>query len=557
MKATLKRLIADALGRARAAGDFELAELPGPGDIHVEVPREEGRGDLASNAAMTLARTARRPPRAIAEAILRNLNDPDGLIASAEVAGPGFLNFTFSPTAWRQRLLEIMEHGERYGSSDAHAGSSIQVEYVSANPTGPLHIGHGRGAATGDALARILEAVGWTVTREYYVNDAGGQMATLGRSVLARYLELCGKDEPFPEDGYPGDYVVDIAREVRERDGDRWLAADRGAAVTELARFGGERMLERIRADLAAFNIGFDVFTSERVLRENGEVATAIEELRQKGHVYEQDGALWFRSTAFGDDKDRPLRKSDGELTYFAGDVAYNRQKLGRGFDVLVNVWGADHHGYVKRNEAAIAALGQDPKRLHVVLVQIVNLTRDGVPVKMGKRTGEFIALKDVLDEVGADLARFFFLMRKSDAQLDFDLELARRQTAENPVFYVQYAHTRIAGIFRQAAERGIAAPVAGAAAVAPLENDDEIALIRMLDEFPSVVEGAASAYEPHRVVFYAQKLAGEFHRFYTRNKCVSDDARLTTARLLLVSAVKQVIGRALALAGVSAPERM
>jgi arginyl-tRNA synthetase len=292
-------------------------------------------------------------------------------------------------------------------------------------------------------------------------------------------------------------------------------------------------------------------------MRDSGEVAAAIEELRRKDQVYTQDGALWFRSTAFGDDKDRPLVKSDGELTYFAGDVAYNRQKLLRGFDVLVNVWGADHHGYVKRNEAAIEALGSDPKRLHVVLVQIVNLTRDGVPVKMGKRTGEFVALRDVLDEVGPDLARFFFLMRKSDAQLDFDLELARRQTAENPVFYVQYAHTRIAGIFRQAGERGIAAPAASAEAVAPLGNDDEIALVRILDEFPSVVEGAASTYEPHRVVFYAQKLAGEFHRFYTRNKCVSDDAELTIARLLLVGAVKQVIGRALALAGVTAPERM
>jgi arginyl-tRNA synthetase len=557
MKGTLKSLIADALGRAAAAGDLPLDAAPQAAEIHVEVPREEGRGDLASNVAMTLARSARKPPRAIADALLRNLCDPEGLVASAEVAGPGFLNFTFSPAAWRRRLLEIIEQNDRYGSSNTATGKRIQVEFVSANPTGPLHIGHGRGAATGDALARILEAVGFTVTREYYVNDAGAQMSTLGRSVLARYLALCGSEEPFPEDGYPGDYVVDIAQELRARDGDRWIGADRNVAVREIAKFAGERMLERIREDLARFNIAFDVFVSERELREQGAVTQAIEELKRTGHCYEQDGALFFRSTTFGDDKDRALVKNDGELTYFASDVAYHRAKAVQRYDSLVDVWGADHHGYVKRVQAVLEALGYDARLLQVVLVQIVNLTRDGVPVKMGKRTGEFVALREVLDEVGPDLARFFFLMRKSDAQLDFDLELARRQTAENPVFYVQYAHTRIAGIFRQAAERSVATPAATRDAVSALGNDDELALIRMLDEFPSVVEAAAAAFEPHRVVFYAQKLAGEFHRFYTRNKCVSDDARLTAARLLLVGAVKQVIGRALALLGVSAPERM
>jgi arginyl-tRNA synthetase len=557
MKGTLRSLIGIALEQARSAGDLAIDRPPRPSEIHVEVPREEGRGDLASNVAMTLARAARKPPRAIAEALLRHLHDPEGLIAATEVAGPGFLNFTFSPAAWRRRLLGIIEEGDAYGSSDRAAGKRVQVEFVSANPTGPMHIGHGRGAATGDALARILEAVGYGVTREYYVNDAGGQMTMLGRSVLARYLDLCGVDEPFPANGYPGDYVIDIARELRERDGDRWVATDREVAAAEIARFAGDRMLERIRDDLGRFNISFDVFVSERRLREEGSVAVAIEELRRASHCYEQDGALFFRSTAFGDDKDRALVKSDGELTYFASDVAYHRAKAVQGYDALVDVWGADHHGYVKRVEAGLEALGFDAKRLHVVLVQIVNLTRDGVPVKMGKRSGEFVALRDVLDEVGPDLARFFFLMRKSDAQLDFDLELARRQTAENPVFYVQYAHTRIAGILRQAAERGIAPPAPGAEAVAALINDDEIGLIRMLDEFPSVVEGAAAAFEPHRVVFYAQKLAGEFHRFYTRNKCVSDDLRLTAARLLLVGATKQVIERALTLVGVSAPERM
>jgi len=553
MKGTLRTLIAEALERARAAGELVIEEVA---EIHAEVPREAGHGDLASNVAMTLAKAARMKPRDVAAVILRNIRDPHGWIASSELAGPGFLNFTFSPSAWRQRLLGIIAEGDSYGSSTAGAGRSVQIEFVSANPTGPLHIGHGRGAATGDAIARILAAAGHDVVREYYVNDAGGQMATLGRSVLARYRELYGSDESFPEDGYPGDYVVDLAREMKERDGDRWLHAD-GSAVQEVAQWAGERMLARIREDLDAFNIRFDLFTSERQLRADGMVRGAIEALRSADCLYEQDGALWFRSTTFGDDKDRALVKSDGELTYFASDVAYHRAKFLAGYDLIVDVWGADHHGYVKRVEASLAALGEGVERFRVVLVQIVNLTRDGVPVRMGKRTGEFVALRDVLDEVGPDLARFFFLMRKSDAQLDFDLELARRQSAENPVFYVQYAHTRIAGIFRQAAERGIPAPTANAETVAVLGNDDELMLIRILDEFPSVVEGAASSLEPHRVVFYAQRLAGEFHRFYTRNKCVTDDPQLTAGRLLLVGAVKQVIGRALSLVGVSAPDRM
>jgi len=554
MKDFLKGLICEALERAMNAGDLSIPDVPDP---HVESPRDDGHGDLATNVAMTLAKAARRPPREIADAIVRHLDDRAGAVREVEIAGPGFINFTFSDAAWRERLLSIIAAGDDYGSCALGEGRRIQVEFVSANPTGPLHIGHGRGAATGDALARILEAAGYDVDREYYVNDAGGQMEVLGRSVRARYLQCLGRDEPFPDDGYPGDYVTELAGELVDVEGDRWLGAEPAEAVEHMARWAGARMLERIRADLEAFGIRFDHFTSERCLREDGTVAAGIERLREAGHLYDEAGALWFRSTEFGDDKDRALVKSDGQLTYFAADVAYHHGKLVRGYDLVIDIWGADHHGYIKRVEAALAAVGEDPRRLEVVLVQIVNLTRDGVPMKMGKRTGTFVALADVVDEVGADLARFFFLMRKSDAQLDFDLELARRQTAENPVFYVQYAHTRIAGIFRQAAERGVALPDAASATVAALGNEDEIGLIKVLDEFPAVVEAAATSHEPHRVVFYAQRLAGEFHRFYTRNKCVSDDAELTAARLLLVGAVKQVIGRALTLVGVSAPERM
>ncbi len=554
MKARLRGLIDRALERAREAGELASAETP---SYVVEVPREEGHGDLATNVAMTLARAEKKAPRAIAEIVARHLTSGDGFVSRAEAAGPGFLNVTFSDAAWRSRLLEILEAGDSYGHGDAGRGKRIQVEFCSANPTGPLHIGHGRGAATGDAIARLLEAAGYEVEREYYINDAGVQIDTLGRSVVARYLQRLGRDEPFPEDGYPGDYVTEFAEGVIADDGGKWADAPREEAVLALGLRAGAAMLQRIRTDLADFGVSFDHFTSERALNESGLVLDAIEDLRARDCLYESEGATWMRTTAFADDKDRPIVKSDGTLTYFAGDICYHREKIRKGFDRLVNVWGADHHGYIPRVRAALQALGFDPAALRVVLVQMVSLSRDGVPVRMGKRTGEFITLRDVLDEVGPDLARFFFLSRKSDAHLDFDLELARRQTAENPVFYVQYAHTRIAGVFRQAAEKGIAAAEPTAAAVAALSHPDEIAMIKLLAEFPEVVAGAADALEPHRVVFYAQKVAGEFHRFYSKHRFVGDDAAATTARLLLAGAVGQVLGRALRLIGIAAPERM
>ena len=554
MKDLLKGLVEEALVRAKDAGVLPIEKVPEP---FVEVPRDRSHGDLSTNIAMSLAKSARMAPRAIAEVVIEHLPERDELVRDVQIAGPGFINFTFSAAAWRRRLLEIVSAGDGYGSSDVGDGKRVQVEFVSANPTGPLHIGHGRGAAVGDALARVLEAAGYDVFREYYVNDAGNQMAVLGDSVFARYRELLGVDIEFPEQGYPGAYVIDLAREIVERDGDKWLGKSEEEATSALGERAGAAMLERIRADLDAFSIRFDRFTSERQLRADGTVERGIEDLREKGRLYEQDGALWFRSTDFGDDKDRTVIKSDGDLTYFASDIAYHREKFLEGYDQVVDVWGADHHGYIKRVEAALEALGRDSGNFKVLLVQIVNLTRDGVPVRMGKRKGEFVALRDVIDEVGPDLARFFFLMRSADAQLDFDLELARRQTAENPVFYVQYAHTRIAGIFRAATERGIPLPEANEASIACLEHDDEIALVKVLDEFPEVVRAAADAYEPHRVVYYAQKVAGEFHRFYSRHRCVTDDAEQTQARLVLVGAVKQVIGRALRLVGVSAPDRM
>ncbi|HYC56938.1 MAG TPA: arginine--tRNA ligase [Candidatus Binatia bacterium] len=554
MKAQLRGLIAGALAKAHEAGDLASGEVPA---FVVEVPRDLEHGDLASNVAMLLARPEKKSPRALADIIVRHIGDGGGVLAKVEPAGPGFLNFTLSDAAWRQRLLEIVEAGDSYGTCEIGSGQRVQVEFCSANPTGPLHIGHGRGAVTGDAIARLLDAAGYEVDREYYVNDAGVQIETLGRSVLARYRELCGFEEPFPEDGYPGDYVFDLAREVLDRDGRRWLEVPKDEAVGVLARQAADRLLENIRADLEAFGARIDHFTSELSLRDEGRVEAAIEDLRRRGHIYEQDGATWMRTTAFDDDKDRPVVKSDGGLTYFACDIAYHREKVLKGYDRIINVWGADHHGYVSRIRGCLQALGLEPDKLRVVLVQMVSLSRDGEPVRMGKRTGEFIPLRAVVDEVGNDLARFFFLSRKSDAHLDFDLELARRQTAENPVFYVQYAHTRIAGIFRQAAERGIDSPEPSIDAVLALSHPDEIALIKILAEFPEIVAGAAEALEPHRVIFYAQKVAGDFHRFYAKHRCVSDDGALTAARLLLVGAVGQVIGRALRLVGIAAPERM
>lgn len=555
MKARLRGLIDRALGSAHEAGELSSTEIPA---YVIEVPREEGHGDLATNVAMMLARAEKKAPRAIADVIARHLFvTADSLVANVEVAGPGFLNVTFSVPAWRWRLLDILAAGDRYGEGDAGRGKRIQVEFCSANPTGPLHIGHGRGAATGDAIARLLEAAGYDVEREYYINDAGVQIDKIGRSVLARYLQLSGRDEPFPEDLYPGDYVTEYAQTVLETDGDRWLQVPREEAVLAIGTRAGEAMLELIRRDLTAFGVSFDHFTSERELGKSGKVQEAIEDLRGRGHLYEQDGATWMRTSAFADDKDRPIVKSDGTLTYFAGDICYHREKMRKGFDRIIDVWGADHHGYIPRVRASLQALGYDADALRVVLVQMVSLSRDGVPVRMGKRTGEFITLRDVLDEVGPDLSRFFFLSRKSDAHLDFDLELARRQTAENPVFYVQYAHTRIAGVLRQAEEKGVTVPEVGETAVSALTLSDEIAIIKLLADFPELVAGAAEALEPHRVVFYAQKLAGEFHRFYSKHRFVSEDAGVTGARLLLARAVGQVLGRALRLVGIAAPDRM
>lgn len=554
MRRPLEALLRDACQRAAERGELLTTTLP---SLFLSVPKEAEHGDLATNLALALARGEGRPPRDVAATIVRNLEDANHILAGVDIAGPGFINFRFAPAFWWEVLRESEAAGAAYGRSTIGCGRKVQVEFVSANPTGPLHVGHARGAVTGDAIASLLAATGHEVVREYYVNDAGNQMELLGASTYARYAELCGRPVPFPSDGYHGDYVRDVAAEILASEGERWIDGDPGQARAYLRDRAGVLLLERIRRDTESLAILFDRFVSERELRERGAVAASIETLAAAGYVYEAEGARWFRSTGFGDDKDRPLVKSGGEYTYFAADVAYHRDKFARGFDTVIDVWGADHHGHVPRMKAALAALGLDPARLEVVLVQVVSLVRGGEPVRMGKRSGEFVTLREVVEEVGSDATRFFLLMRKSDAQLEFDLDLAKQKTAENPVFYVQYAHARIASLFRAAAALGLDRAAATTADPARLEQAEELALIRQIARFPEVIEDSALEVEPHRVVFFLMELAGDFHRYYNRTRILGDDRELAASRLLLAANVQKVIRAGLELIGIGVPETM
>ncbi len=555
MRSHLRELLTQAIEKTAKGGELNSTELP---PLLLEPPKQREFGDLATNVAMLWAQKAKKPPRVIAGMILKNLEDPHGLLARKEIAGPGFLNFTFSSQFYYQRLRELAEAKE--GNLNIGRGRKVQVEIASVNPTGPLHVGHGRVAVIGDVLSRLHQAVGFEVEREYYVNDAGKQMENLGRSLYARYQELLGVSSEFPVDGYPGDYVKELAQAVKSENGSKFTAVSEDAAIEFFTRYGGDALLQTIKNQLGEFGIHFDSFFSEKALRERNEVVETIERLRSQGFIYSQDGAEWFRSTEFGDDKDRTVIKSDGELTYFASDIAYHRNKFERKFNKLIDVWGADHHGYVPRLKAAIEGLGYDPSILHVVLVQMVQLTRGGEPVRMGKRTGEFVSLAEVLQEVGRDAARFFFLMRKSDSHLDFDLDLAKRQSSDNPVFYVQYAHARVASIFEQARKSGMSDGVVWGDRPVMLERlklGEELELIRRMVQFSDVLEDSVRELEPHRLVFYLLELAGEFHRYYNRFRVISDDLGLTHARLFLVQNVQTTIRRGLEILGVEAPMKM
>ncbi len=531
-----------------------MTELP---PLILESPKQKEFGDLSTNVALLWAKQQKKSPRAIAEILLKNLEDPEGILQNAGMAGPGFLNFSFSPK-FCYRCLKEAEGKDGKIENQGH-GDKVQVEFASVNPTGPLHVGHGRVAVIGDVLARLLDEVGYQVEREYYVNDSGKQIENLGLSIYHRYREMYGEKDEFPEDGYMGDYVRELAVTARERWGDGYLSEGKDVVIDSLSRFGADEMLSCIRNDLKGFGITFDSFFSEKGLRDRGEVKQTMELLASRGLLYQQDGAQWFKSQSYGDDKDRTVIKSDGDLTYFACDIAYHRNKFERGFTKMVNIWGADHHGYVGRLKAAIQAMGYDSQLLQVILVQLVQLTRGGNPIRMGKRSGEFVSLREVLEEVGCDAARFFFLMRRSDSHLDFDLDLAKKDSAENPVFYVQYAHARIASIFEQAGKNGVKVKglKVSAAELEKLSLTEELEMIKKLVQFSNVVKESVEDLEPHRLVFYLLELAGQFHSYYNRYRVISSDVSLTRSRLLLVQEVQKVIRKGLQLLGVDAPMKM
>ena len=522
-------------------------------DIMVERPRRDDFGDFSTNVAMLLAPVEKRSPREIAGVISEKIaTAPE--VAKAEVAGPGFINIFLEKSYWPGVLAEALSRGPEFGRPDVGRGEKVQVEFVSANPTGPLHIGHGRGAAVGDSLANILKAAGYDVTREFYINDAGRQVHILGESVRLRAEELQGAQVEFPGDFYRGEYVKEIARDYLSM----CQALHKDEPMPTYQEFACEEMLRSIKKDLLDFGVEFDVWYSETKLRNEGLVTDTIHKLDKMGHLYELEGARWFRTTKFGDDKDRVIEKADGELTYFASDIAYHRNKLERGFTTIVDVWGADHHGYESRIMALIKALGHDEHALKVIFIQLVTLLRKGEPVPMGKREGEFVTLRQVMDEVGTDACRFFFLMRKADAHLDFDLDLAKSQAPENPVYYVQYCHARIQSIFEFARESGVeVTEKPERKTLERLELKEETNIIKHLAAFEEVVEKSALAMEPHRITFYLMELAGLFHPYYNRNRVVTDDIELTRARLFLCRAVGTIVASGLSLLGVSAPAKM
>lgn len=558
-----------ALSGAKEKGQLRMESWP---TVTLDAPKRPEWGDLATTVAMALAASEQRAPYDIAQIIVDNLPAREQLFERVEIVRPGFLNMTVKPSVWLEVLRDIERQGSAYGHADIGAGKRVLVEYVSANPTGPLHVGHGRGAAVGQALSKMLKAVGYDVVSEYYINDAGRQMKLLGTSVYARYRELIGQPMSFPEDGYHGGYIRQVAERIHAAEGDRLAALPPDQAEARCRELAYRELLGLIRSDLHSFGMEFDSWSSEAALIASGAIEQAFADLKQRDLLFEEDGAWWFRSSRFGDEKDRVVRKQDGECTYLASDIAYHRDKLRRGYDLLIDVWGADHHGYIPRMQAVMQAYGHPKERLQVVLVQLVKLLRGGVEVKMSKRTGEFITMREVIDEVGADAAKFYFLMRDSKTPLEFDLELAKQQSSDNPVYYVQYAHARISSLWRVAAARGIACPPALDTDLTVLTDPDELGLIRKLSAYPDVLQASAQVFEPHRVTYYLQQLAALLHTFYNKHRIMPPagdqesggspaaeelSPAVTAARLVLMRAVQQVLRNGLAVLGISAPEKM
>ncbi|MCD8162972.1 MAG: arginine--tRNA ligase [Synergistaceae bacterium] len=526
--------------------------------VRLERPRQEGHGDWATNIAMQLSKPFGVKPRDLAEDIIAKL-PKDSVIERAEVAGPGFMNFTLSSNWVTETVKNAIEKGDGYGRSNVGGGRRIQVEFVSANPTGPLHMGHGRGAAVGDITASLLDFAGYNVEREYYINDAGLQMELLGKSAQARYFEALGRAEeaPMPEDGYHGDYMSDIAKSYVEKYGDSLAQKPLEETLPFFSEETGRLVLELIKKDLEDFGVKFDVWFSEKSLYDDNLVEPAMQALKERDYAYEDEGALWFRSTMFGDDKDRVLIRSNGMPTYFTSDVAYLKNKYDRGFEKNIYVWGADHHGYVPRLKSVNKAFGFPDDGIDVLLIQMVNLLRDGKPVQMSKRAGTIVTLREIMDEVGRDAARFFFVILRCDSTVDFDLELAKKASSENPVFYIQYAHARICSIRRELAERGIPMPTMEDFDVSLLTDPTEINLAKAVSRFPEEIMKAADETAPHRLVYYATELAEAFHAFYNAQRVLGVEENVMKSRILLMEAARVTLKNALGILGVSAPEKM
>ncbi|AVX19508.1 arginyl-tRNA synthetase [Carboxydocella sporoproducens DSM 16521] len=555
LRQQLNEAILYAVEESRERGELTLESIP---EFVLEIPREKAHGDFATNIAMLLTRQARKAPRQIAETLLPYLQAKLGeTVTAIEVAGPGFINFRLNPRWLQQVVPLVLNKGADYGRTQVGGGKKVQVEFVSANPTGLLHMGNARGAALGDTIAALLDFSGHTVTREFYINDAGNQIENFGKSLEARYLQLLGQDVEFPEEGYHGRDIIETMQKLIDQEGDKWLTVAPAERRAYFIQFGLKEKLGAIKTVLERFGVHYDVWFSEQSLHDSGAVTNVIEELRQKGYIYEEDGALWFKATAFGDDKDEVVVRKNGVPTYFAADIAYHKNKFDRGFERVINIWGADHHGHVARMKGAMAALGYDPDKLDVVIMQLVRLFKGGEIVRMSKRSGEFVTLEDLIEEVGVDAARYFFIMRSADSHLDFDLDLARTQSSENPVYYVQYAHARICSILRQVEEKGLSLPAVEKADFACLQQPEEQDLLKKLAELPDEIAYAAINLEPHLIARYAHELAAAFHSFYNHCRVIGEEEKIYQARVLLVKATQIALANTLRLLGVTAPERM
>ncbi len=551
IRSQLKKALDDCFDQGVAEGLWTAAAAE---KFTVELPKHEGQGDFSTNFALVLAGIEKKNPRELAQAIAKKLASQTDLIERVEIAGPGFVNIFINPDVWRRLIPEIIAQGASFGKSEIGCGRKVMVEFVSANPTGPLSIGHGRQAILGDSIARLLEATGHDVFREYYYNDAGRQMRVLGESTRARYLELLGEKFSFPEDGYQGEYIIDISQSLIDEKGD---SLKDHADVTPFKEQAEKHIFKDISSTLERMGIVFDNFYNEHSLYESGLIDDVVAELRAKGYVYEQDDAVWFKTTAFGQEQDRVIIKSSGEPTYRLPDMAYHREKFRRNFDWLVNILGSDHIATVPDVLAGVKALGYDPDKITVVLHQFVTLTRDGKQVKMSTRKATFVTVDELLDEVGIDPVRFFFMMRKADSQLEFDLELATKKSQDNPVYYVQYGHARLCAILRQAAEKGFSEPEFDVADSILLKEPEELRLLKAMSTFPATIEGSALELAPHKFIFYLMELAGQFHSYYNKHKVITDDIPLSRARLCLIKALQVVLKNGLEMVGLSAPTSM